>query len=118
MGLLMNALAYRQAYPDDQEAGWPEGAPVRLVDQVLQSSSPKARDRSLDKLWRLGWWRHVILGPKAAADLAKQKATRGAVRGHWRKGHWRAQAHGPAMSLRKLIYIWRTWVEGTEVATD
>jgi hypothetical protein len=24
---------------------------------------------------------------------------------HWRRGHWRAQAHGPKMSLRKRIFV-------------
>ena len=24
---------------------------------------------------------------------------------HWRRGHWRNQAHGPGRSLRKLIWV-------------
>jgi len=29
----------------------------------------------------------------------------GHVASHWRRGHWRNQAHGPARSLRKLIWV-------------
>jgi hypothetical protein len=40
------------------------------------------------------------------ATPASDSATTGrTVSPHWRRGHWRMQAHGPAMTLRKRILI-------------
>jgi hypothetical protein len=38
------------------------------------------------------------------------------VRPHWRRGHYRMQPHGPAMSLRKLLYIKPVLVHSDQVA--
>ena len=40
------------------------------------------------------------------------------VKAHWRRGHYRMQAHGAQMALRKLIFIQPVLVSGQGVAVD
>ena len=49
----------------------------------------------------------------SAADAAHLRQLR---RGHWRRGHYRMQAHGQAWSQRKLIFISPTLVGSREAA--
>jgi hypothetical protein len=59
----------------------------RLVDHILVSAPPASRERST-----------------AAGDRS--------VKSHWRRGHYRMQAHGPQFSLRKVIFIQPMLVHG------
>lgn len=46
------------------------------------------------------------------------QAVGGTVTPHWRKGrkgHWREQAHGPKLTLRKRVLIKPTFVKGHEL---
>lgn len=45
--------------------------------------------------------------------LEGYRRTRAGPHAHWRRGHWRNQAHRPQLSLRKLI-----WIRPTLVAAD
>lgn len=104
--LVLNALAYMQ-FGDDQEApAWPAEAPPKLVKQVLDGT-PKERERGNGKLWALGHVPIIKLGGNFTRQF-RHPAT--GVRAHWRQGHWRRQAHGVQMALRKLIWIFPTVV--------
>lgn len=98
--LVLNTLAYLKAYPDLEETGWTEGAPARLVAQAEKGSETEKR-RALSKLWALGH----IPARRIGANFSKPASEGGTLASHWRRGHWRHQPHGPAMSLRKLIWI-------------
>ena len=100
MSLVANTLCYLSAYPEDQQTQWLEGAPARLVEQS-QSGPPTQVRRARSKLWALGHTRVTRIGM-----AFEPEATQGASKHpHWRRGHWRMQAHGPAHSLRKLLWI-------------
>lgn len=77
------------------------------------------------------------MGPKKAAKLRRQMAhlydrvllgrpalplhlrgAGGAVSPHWRRGHFRMQAHGPLLSLRKVIFIAPVLVRADRLASD
>ena len=45
-------------------------------------------------------YNRIVIGPAQFPGHAG-----GEVSPHWRRGHMRMQAHGPQMSLRKLIFI-------------
>ncbi len=100
--LVLNSLAYLKAYPADEETGWPERAPQRMV-QATTEGTPREQARGLSKLWALGFLPVRRIGGKLQFPLHAD-ATSG-VRMHWRRGHWRNQPHGPQLSLRKLIWI-------------
>ena len=58
----------------------------------------------------------VVLGPNALpCDLG---GASGEVSPHWRRGHFRMQAHGPQMSLRKVIFIAPIVVRADRLASD
>lgn len=105
--LAVNALCYVSAYPDDIETVWPEGTPVSLKEKVL-SGKGKEQMRAKSKLAALGYVPVHICGKR----IAEQRTLHGIhpqehahVSTHWRRGHWRNQVHGPAWSLRKLIWV-------------
>lgn len=109
--LVLNTLAYLKHYNADSRVGWPTQAPERLTAQTL-SAAPKERARGLSKLWALGFTPVTFLGEDFADKLRRSNAG-GTLRTHWRRGHWRNQLHGPAFSLRKLI-----WLQPTLVGAD
>lgn len=119
MALVLNAMAFRKGYPSDMVLDWPTGAPRRMVEAVHKAAGPSAHRRATDKLWQLGWSPIRTLGPAIARELGHQVDGHGR-KAHRREGHWRNQAHGPAMSLRKLIWIRPTFVgaSGTESTTQ
>lgn len=54
-----------------------------------------------------------VIGPAVLADQAANGApvaTGSEVKTHWRRGHFRLQAHGPQASLRKVMFIMPTIV--------
>ena len=100
--LVLNALAYWKFVPEDQGLDWTEGAPGRLV-ALADSGAPRAKERATSKLWALGHIPVHRLGPRFSAVAAQAHGA--GVKAHWRRGHWRQQAHGPRLTLRKLIWI-------------
>lgn len=101
--LLGGALAYAQAYPEDSREDWQEGTPAKWVQKAALPG--KEGPRSESKLRAMGFWRVRRVGDEfEAADKAQRQGHVGPS-AHWRKGHWRNQAHGPQLSLRKLIWI-------------
>lgn len=111
--LVLNALAYMQFGGDALLPGWPDEAPARMVRQV-EEGTEKEKVRGLSKLWAHG---HVPI-LKLGGDFTRQfRHPAAGMRAHWRQGHWRRQAHGPQMSLRKLLWIFPT-VVGMQKAAD
>lgn len=105
--LIVNALCYVAAYPDDIEAIWPDGAPASLVNKAMNGVG-KEKSRATSKLAALGYVPVHICGKRITEQrdrLAMGVNTPGGVSTHWRRGHWRNQVHGPGRSLRKLIWV-------------
>lgn len=104
--LVLNALAYMQYGGDALAPAWPDEAPARMVRQV-DVGTAKEQERGLSKLWALGHVPILKLGGEFTRQFRHPAA---GMRAHWRQGHWRRQAHGPQMSLRKLLWIFPTVV--------
>jgi|GEM_PF-3302691 len=105
--LVVNALCYVAAYPEDIDTVWPTGTPDSLVQKVLHGKG-KEQMRAKSKLTALGYVPVHICGKQIAEQRAAhaiQANEHGHVGVHWRRGHWRNQVHGPARSLRKLIWV-------------
>ncbi len=102
--LVVNALCYLTAYPDDITSTWPKSAPVELVRLVLEGSGKEVQ-RAKSKLAALGYVPVHVCGTHVAQmrELEQRIGQQHGV--HWRRGHWRRQAHGPARALRKLIWV-------------
>jgi hypothetical protein len=111
LNLCAQVLAYVISYENDREEAWQEDTPVKMKEKADASASAKERERNRSKLTSMGFWRVIKVGLdfRRAHKRAEESGTR---EPHTRRAHWRNQAHGPRMSLRKLIWIYRTRVLG------
>lgn len=105
VNLVVNALFFLTAYPDENVLDWPEGAPKRLTDKADHGKTAKEKQRAESKLVPIGFTRvrFCKLPHRYKDDTAAQAV--GSGRQHWRRGHWRNQPYGEKRKLRKLIWI-------------
>lgn len=116
--LVVNALCYMTAYPDDVEASWPEGTPERLKAQTTSPKFKEARNAK-SKLEALGYVPVHFCGRAWTQPAVPSSGTgRKGVATHWRRGHWKRQPHGEGRKLRKLIWIMPTLVGREDAAGD
>lgn len=100
--LVLCALAYRKAYPEEAEDGWTPGAPARMT-RMAEAGTPKEKARAKSKLWAQGHIPVLCLGE--SFHVEETGDAQSSVRLHWRSGHWRHQAYGQGHTLRKLLWI-------------
>lgn len=111
LALVANCMAYLTAYPEDSRFAWQPDTPQSHLIKMKRGGKEEARTRS--KLMTTGFLQvhRVGLDFQLAHEASEHRSgggehLGGSVRPHWRRGHWRYQAHGPEMSLRKLIWLW------------
>jgi len=97
--LIVNGLLYVTAYQQDVRERWQADTPAKWVEKVSKGS-PKEIARNLSKLNAMGYSKVHRVGEYFAAQSAVTERA-----AHWRRGHWRNQAFGPAMSQRRLRWI-------------
>lgn len=111
MRLVVNALAYLSAYPEDVGVDWPK-APPEMVVQATRDESKAAR-KAHSKLAQLGYTAVRMAGRHEGSERST-RAVRGSAGAAaadeerdytWVRGHWRRQAYGPQRSLRKLRWL-------------
>ncbi|MGA7814255.1 hypothetical protein [Caballeronia sp.] len=56
--------------------------------------------------------------PEPSCTSASSNSTDHEVRAHWRRGHFRMQAHGPGATLRKLIFVMPVLVRADRLGVD
>lgn len=113
--LIASALCYVTAFPSDTLIDWQTGTPEKLRAKASGEASKEAK-RAASKLNALGYRRVYHVGQEFTASA--ERASHGQVGPHLRRGHWRAQAHGPQMTLRKVIWIRPTRVLGGPSPSD
>jgi len=82
--------------------------PFSHAARVFPGLGKKKREQRLAEIDQL--YDRFAIGPQALAEDLRQTMAGHGVSAHWRRGHLRMQAHGPAMSLRKMIFIMPTLV--------
>ncbi len=100
-----NALCYVTAYRDTAVSQWSEGTPAEQLEAISRMKSlAKVTKAEKELLW--GGYRRVALFdlPQSDTDDASGP-THASPDTHWRRGHWRLQAHGEARSLRRLTWV-------------
>jgi hypothetical protein len=113
--LVASALCYVTAFPSDSFVDWQDGTPEKLRTKASGVPSKEAA-RATSKLNALGYRRIHHVGREFWE--AAEKSGESQVGPHIRRGHWRSQAHGPEMSLRKIIWIRQTRVLGGPISSD
>jgi len=105
--LVVNALCYISAYPEDIETVWPEGTPVSLKKKA-DDGHGKAKIRARSKLTAMGYAPVHLCGRRLSeqrSEMGLDRPEGKQVATHWRRGHWRNQSFGPRRTLRKLIWV-------------
>jgi hypothetical protein len=99
--LLIKALLYislpearRELHPERTEA-------IKELQRVKSGSKRAKAERRLKRLSDY----IVIKAASAHEKTFSQDLREGGVKPHWRRAHYRMQAHGPRMTLRKLVFI-------------
>lgn len=115
--LVVNALAYLSAYPDDLDMGWPSNTPDAVL-QKLTSDKAKVRQKAESELAALGFTAVRLCGrsfaPRHGGYGDGQASDAGPT---WVKGHWTRQPWGPRHSLRRLQLI-MPYVRNRDAETD
>lgn len=120
--IVVNALCYVTAYPDDIETAWPDGTPASLLGKA-NSGTSKERARAQSKLASLGYSPVNLCGKHFEEEVKRAGIDPGAIKKgsvamHWRRGHWRRQAHGTGLSLRKMVWVMPTMVNKKNNKSD
>lgn len=111
LALLCNALCLLSAEPVLGAPEWPEQAPASLVNAVVSATTAKRRRTAAGRLADDGYFSvsQVDFHLGAAESRVDEAPAPGLdgreVTAHWRRGHWRLQAHGPGLTERRLIWI-------------
>ncbi len=112
-------MAYLTAYPGDARFGWEIDAPAKMVAKLSQGE--KEARRTASKMKSLGYlqvhrvgldFQQSVEAIEAAHAHAAADGEHPSRRPHWRRGHWRHQAHGPQRAQRKLMWVRPTRVLG------
>ena len=95
--------------------------PHSAAPKVFPGLGRRKREAKLTELEQL--YDRYIVGPDALCDAAGTTAGAGLSAGHelpahWRRGHFRLQAHGPQSSLRKLMFIPPTVVRADRLTSE
>lgn len=108
--LMTNVLLFLSSEHHEVTWRYPSDAPANLVKNANDPGSPRMRSRSESKLQSLGFRRVHFIGDRLSDELTSKYSTGELMSAHWRRGHWRAQAHGHGYSLRKNVWIMPTIV--------
>lgn len=106
--MVANALLYVSQYPDDMADDYQDGFPKGFREKIERSQG-QAQARTLSKARNSGFTLiKRVGGTFERAMLAEASLDKGmgdSPSPHLRRAHWRRQAHGVGLTLRKLIWI-------------
>lgn len=111
--LVFNAMFYLESLHE-----LPSEAPGRDTSPALASkwsaSAPEKRRKLRSELTANGYTVVRLVGSEIADAGLVGGSSRDGVRTHWRRGFFRMQAHGPAMTLRKRLWVRPTVVNANK----
>lgn len=106
LNLVFNAICYLAYEKREVVERYPEFAPERLVRQAINGNTAKERIRGRSKLESIGFRKVFFCGDTIEKRISQlRQESGGEISPHWRRGHWRNQAHGVGLALRKMIWI-------------
>lgn len=116
--IVINALCYLTAYPDDIHLTGVENAPPKLL-AAAGSGTMKERQKAISELEKLGFTAVHVCGQRIVQqkDIAVTRTGTG-VRTHWRRGFWRRQPYGEGRALRKLKWLMPVLVNADQSSAD
>lgn len=112
LAVVGNALCYLSSQPIEQisEEQWP-GATEGEVAALSAGKGRKSHQKARGELLKKGLMPiRVLRFERATGHRSKWGFGAGAVRAHWRRGHWRRQRHGEGLAGVRLVWIRPTLV--------
>lgn len=113
--LVVNALFYLSAYGQDKSPEPSPATPGPLASKFLSAKTAKAQRTAKGAMEKAGYSLVRLCGKEFASEAPGGTVSQdagGSLRTHWRRGHWRNQKHGPALSMTKLIWVRPVRVNG------
>ena len=101
----VNALCYMSSASEEMpEPEYPEDTPTQQLEK-LKAPERRLREAGARELLVKSFVpvRRIEVG--APGGEPGEGGARGTTRPHWRRGHWRRQAHGEGRLLRKLVWL-------------
>lgn len=115
--LVVNCLFYIESIGADKELTPGRDVPPELHVK-WQQTSPARRFKVAQKLGSEGYTMVRLMGDEVQQGSSPPETGRADVSTHWRRGHWRRQAHGPQKSLVKRVWIRPVLVNPTRPHED
>jgi hypothetical protein len=103
--IIINALCFMTSDHNDSVLRFPDSTPKGFVQKYAQAGSEKNKRKAISKAESHGFRRINFLGDTYRGLVRDYAKGQGDVPPHWRRGHWRNQAHGSGRSLHKLLWI-------------
>lgn len=107
--LVINGICYLSSQHQEINTRFPDNAPKGLLERLQRAQKPADIARTTRKLASMGYTKIHFCGDQIQRDLDSLPTGR-ELSTHWRRGHWRDQAHGVKYSERKLLWIMPTIV--------
>ena len=110
MALIINALFYIAAEPNDVQEEWGSDTPASVIEALKIAKSP-GQIRTLENTLKNAQYTKVKVVGKVFSTSIESRAIEEALgtgrhlATHFRRGHFRQQAYGPERSLRKRIFV-------------
>jgi hypothetical protein len=99
-----------------------------VIHERRHSAAPRAfaglgKRKRLERLQAIeGLYDRYVVGPAVLSEISGPRGVSNdgnhEVRAHWRRGHFRMQAHGPAAAQRKLIFVMPVLVRADRLGAD
>lgn len=102
--LLVNILLYLSLPEKDIKEQWPDDVPGHLKAAVLKAHTRRKKEVARQAIQAAGYTKIKLVG-QSFRHSAEQAGEGSAKAPHWRRGHWRNQAHGAGMAEHRLIWI-------------
>jgi len=118
--LAINGLCYLNAVADEADRQYPADVSAGIV-QDLGAAKKSKRQGAAKALRSQGSVVLALLQGRATNGQGRNALAEPAdrtVRRHWRRGHWRQQAHGTGLALRRLTWIRPAIVGSADVESE
>lgn len=102
--LVVNCLFYIESMGVGKDLSPGRDVPAELLVKWQQSPQLR-RYKVAQKIGSEGYAMVRMMGDEVQPGIGSTGGNRADIGTHWRRGHWRRQAHGPQRSLMKRVWI-------------
>ncbi|MBE0421347.1 hypothetical protein EI165_14620 [Pseudoalteromonas nigrifaciens] len=114
LSYVANCLCYLSSGDVESETDYPSDTSKSLLDKIKEATKPKAISKAKSQLTQHGFLPITYVGKSIGLKRSNSIHNQCDAKEHWRRGHWRNQAHGESRAERKLIWIKPTLVGQTD----